>query len=80
MLKIFVNCRLFFTQLSGIDSHKIMDSNTRWVWMGRNQYSWQASLEILISELKTWYSADFYGHHCMYSKSGLENQFKGLTE
>jgi hypothetical protein len=48
--------------------------------MGLNQYGWQAFLEIAILELKTGFCADFYGHHCMYSKSGHENQFKGLTE
>ena len=81
MLKTFVNCGWFFTQLSGIDSHKILiEILRRWVWMRLNLYGWQAFLEIAILGLKTGYCANFYAHHCMYSKSGLENQFEGLTE
>ena len=73
---------MFFTKLSGIDSHRIWIKilGGYWVWMGLNQYGWQAFLEIAISELKPGFCANFYAHHCMYSKSGHENQFKGLTE
>ena len=70
-----MNCRLLLPNFQVLIPIKL-----RIQILGGYGYGWQAFLEIIILELKTGFCANFYGHHCMYSKSGHENQYKGLTE